>query len=375
MLAYNQPVNSRAGRYVVPSYKALKYNIFSLGDASRGTAYNEIGHRFLSKASSATIAVHRSGLALTSPSSLASPWVEITPASGVINYASLWCLAYCNSPSTTNRIALQLAGNAFGQGNFEIYFGNGVTDKIGCRMITSGPVTHTHDSTITPEAGRVYSILVTRSQTDWKIYIDGVDCSTTTSPTANNFRLSLDRLIVAGSISSAASALNGGVLAWAAAYDVIPANVIDEPWALFKSRRIWVPQTSGGTNTYTFSVSGGATFSGTSPLVRERIQTPSGGIAFAGAPVISHERAIQASGQVTFSGSAPIVTTASHQLTPSGGVTFSGSPDVIKEKVIETDGGVSFGGSSRLIFVPVGGVGNNDSDRISVGVSRKIGVS
>jgi hypothetical protein len=118
-----------------------------------------------------------------------------------------------------------------------------------------------------------------------------------------------------------------------------------------------------------------AKFSGTSPLIRERIQTPSGGIAFAGAPVISHERAIAASGQVTFSGTAPIVSTASYQFDVSGGVTFSGSPDVIKEKILPAAGGVNFGGSARLIFVPVGGTGTNDSDRISVGVSRKVGVS
>ena len=148
-----------------------------------------------------------------------------------------------------------------------------------------------------------------------------------------------------------------------------------KPYSVFRPRRIFVPVSAGGTNTYTFSVSGGATFSGTSPLVKERVQTPSGGIAFAGAPVISHERAIEPSGQVTFSGSAPIVTTATYQFGPSGGVTFSGAPPVIKEKIIPVDGGVNFGGSSRLIFVPVGGVGNNDSDRISVGVSRKIGVS
>lgn len=37
--------------------------------------------------------------------------------------------------------------------------------------------------------------------------------------------------------------------------------------------------------------------------------------------------------------------------------------------------GVNFGGSARLIFVPVGGTGTNDSDRISVGVSRKVGVA
>lgn len=51
------------------------------------------------------------------------------------------------------------------------------------------------------------------------------------------------------------------------------------------------------------------------------------------------------------------------------------SPEISKEKIIPADGGVNFGGSSRLIFVPVGGVGTNDSDRISVGVSRKVGVS
>lgn len=198
---------------------------------------------------------------------------------------------------------------------------------------------------------------------------------------------------VTGSITTTPIALSFGDLpgiafgdtadiaaAFVSAEVISPEEAIEysiNPWQLFEPKRVYVPFTAGGggTNTYTFSVSGGATFSGTSPLVRERVQTPSGGIAFAGAPVISHERAIAASGQVTFSGTAPIVSTASYQFDVSGGVTFSGSPDVIKEKILPAAGGVNFGGSARLIFVPAGGTGNNDSDRISVGVSRKVGVS
>lgn len=230
----------------------------------------------------------------------------------------------------------------------------------------------------------VHGVATLTSTTSRAIYANGGSKKTSGSSVAAATLVS--RIAIANAATStptiATSAIEGIALPLVIARVLDDAEVarlyqeqIENPWTLFEPRRIWVPVSSGGTNTYTFSVSGGASFSGASPLIRERVQTPSGGIAFAGAPVISHERAIAASGQVTFSGTAPIVSTASYQFDVSGGVTFSGSPDVIKEKILPADGGVNFGGSARLIFVPVGGTGTNDSDRISVGVSRKVGVS
>lgn len=123
------------------------------------------------------------------------------------------------------------------------------------------------------------------------------------------------------------------------------------------------------------SPSGGITFSGTSPNLREKLQPVSGGLSLAGTVIPRKERSILPSGQVTFSGAAPFSSTAVYQITPLGGVNFSGNPEIIKEETLESTGGTAFGGSSKLIFVPVGGVGANDSDRINVGVSRKVGVA
>jgi hypothetical protein len=145
---------------------------------------------------------------------------------------------------------------------------------------------------------------------------------------------------------------------------------------LFEPRRIWVPQTaSGGTNTYTLSPSGSFILSGTSPLARERAVYPSGGFSLSGSATQSRERAITPSGGISLSGTAPLVDTATYALNPSGGIIFSGDPVVTRERVLAPSGGVTFNRSAKMTFVPAGGVARNDMDRISVGVSKKIGVS
>jgi len=128
------------------------------------------------------------------------------------------------------------------------------------------------------------------------------------------------------------------------------------PWQLFQPRRIWVPTiASAGPNTYTFSVSGGVSFAGTSPNLRTRALIPSGGVAFGG--------------------TAPITDTNEYNFAVSGGVTFSGAAPLIRENVILPGGGVTFGGTAKLFFVPAGGVGTEYPSRISTGVSRTMGLS
>lgn len=197
----------------------------------------------LSQASGATVANTANGVALAAPSSLLKPWHGSIQGTGAISVAGLWCLAYCDSISTTNRVALQLAQNAFGQGYFEIFFGNTGSSNIWVRVIVAGPTTYNIDTGVTAVAGRVYSILANRVGASVQVYIDGV-LSVDATISAANFRGSMDRVTVAGSIASASNALSGGVLAWAAATgSVIPPEYVDKsPWGIFEPRRIWVPQ-------------------------------------------------------------------------------------------------------------------------------------
>lgn len=90
---------------------------------------------------------------------------------------------------------------------------------------------------------------------------------------------------------------------------------------------------SGGTNTYTLSISGGFILSGAVALLRTRLQAITGGVSFSGAVPLLRTRAIS----------------------PSGGVVFSGGAAQIRTRVQVPSGGVTFGGSAPITFIPAGG--------------------
>lgn len=97
---------------------------------------------------------------------------------------------------------------------------------------------------------------------------------------------------------------------------------------------------AGGTNTYTFSISGGFTTGGTSPELRTRVL----------APVTT---------PVTFAGNSNLLRT--RLLAPTGGISLSGTSQQIKTKILTMAGGITFGGSAPLINpnAPVGDSTNN----------------
>ena len=98
--------------------------------------------------------------------------------------------------------------------------------------------------------------------------------------------------------------------------------------------------------------------------------TPSGSIAFSGAPSQVHEHQISPSGSVIFSGTAPVIDTNTYQITPSGEIVFSGTPDQIHEKIIAAGGTITFNGTGGVIYLPAGGSGASDYQRISIGLGR-----
>ncbi len=168
---------------------------------------------------------------------------------------------------------------------------------------------------------------------------------------------------------------------------------------------------------YTFNPSGTITFSGSVIPLRERIVLPSGTIEFSGSAVpFLRGRAFLPSGSITFSGSAPFTTTVEYQFNPSGsiafsgtngflrersflpsgGIEFSGSAGFIRERLIVPSGGIelsggtggfvkekviaptrniTFGGTAALIFIPDGAVIGSTINRISLKISRAIGLS
>lgn len=162
------------------------------------------------------------------------------------------------------------------------------------------------------------------------------------------------------------------------------------------SRRIWVPVTTG-TNTYTITPSGVVAFSGASALLRTRAFVPSGSVAFSGTAAQRRTRAIIPIGQITFSGAAPITFTQPNIYTivptgsiafsgtapnirtrvtvPTGQITFSGTAPQIRTRIQSPSGQVFFSGTAPMIFIPAGGLASSDVNRISIGVSRSVGMS
>ena len=175
-------------------------------------------------------------------------------------------------------------------------------------------------------------------------------------------------------------------------------SLLQNPWQVFAPapRRIWSAP-SGGTNTYTLAVSGGVTFSGSTPLRRERKQVPSGGVTFSGSIPLLRTRTQIPSGGVTFGGTAPITFNAPNIYTiiPSGGVTLSGAVPLLRERLFAPSGAVSFSGTVPLIrtritvpsgqvtfsgstpitFIPAGGIPYVPTSRISVGSARASRIS
>lgn len=161
-----------------------------------------------------------------------------------------------------------------------------------------------------------------------------------------------------------------------------PAEIVSfsqNPWQIFApAPRTFTLDVGGTGTTYTMTISGGITFSGTAPEVHGRVYIPSGNISlsgtaveqhgkvwapsgsitFSGAPTIAHGRAFSAGGNITFAGTAPISTAATYVITPSGAITFSGTAVEQRGKVYLPSGAIAFSGTVPLIksnlIVPTG---------------------
>lgn len=128
------------------------------------------------------------------------------------------------------------------------------------------------------------------------------------------------------------------------------------PWQLFRQpTRTTYPVVSGGTQTYSYTATGGITFSGTATESRTKVQSVSGGIQFGGSASVSfvglQTRVVTPSGGLTFGGSSTQSVTRPESV--SGGIQFGGSATVETHESVRTvtpSGGITFGGSASVVF-------------------------
>lgn len=125
--------------------------------------------------------------------------------------------------------------------------------------------------------------------------------------------------------------------------------------------QIWAPTpfpifyTAGGTQTYTYTATGGITFGGTATEERHKVQSVSGGLQFGGSASVSYvglqTLTVTPSGGITFGGSSAQSITRPESV--SGGLQFGGSATVETHESVRTvtpSGGITFGGSASVVF-------------------------
>lgn len=254
--------------------------------------------------------------------------------------------------------------------------------------------------------GGTYVVAVTYRSGRQRIYINGLFSASDAVSFSSSWTFDFNRVCFGALDRGTGPGLAfEGYITFAAIYrkeftqsQVAQLRTPKDVWGLFTppSRRVW-PNISGGANTYTLAVSGGVTFSGATPLLRERVQVPSGGITLSGTVPLLRTRALVPSGGVTFGGTAPITFNAPNIYTitpsggvtfggavplrrerifvPSGGVTFSGSASLVRTHIMVPSGGVVFSGSAPITFIPAGGSAYNEPLRVTTGSARFVRVS
>jgi hypothetical protein len=117
-----------------------------------------------------------------------------------------------------------------------------------------------------------------------------------------------------------------------------------DPWGPF---RLWdesrVTYAAGGAQSYTYTPSGGITYSGIATTVRTETKPVSGGIALAGTSAQMRGREVTPTGGVSFSGTAAMFRGIVRSIT--GGLVFSGSAPVSFQSFVQS-----------LTVTPVGGL-------------------
>lgn len=120
----------------------------------------------------------------------------------------------------------------------------------------------------------------------------------------------------------------------------------------------YVQQVSGGTQSLTVTPSGGLQTGGAAVQTFGKVQSVSGGATFSGtAPVIKISLQyvmVTPSGGLIFAGSAPTSNNSFQSviITPSGGLTIAGTTSAKRGYVKPANGGVYFNGSGSIVRFP-----------------------
>jgi len=114
------------------------------------------------------------------------------------------------------------------------------------------------------------------------------------------------------------------------------------------------PASGGGGTEYTITVSGGATFSGTSVISLETNIPISGSIVFTGTNLVIPTYVIPVTGNIAYSGTASVTVTngsTEYTITPTGNITYSGTNLVLTNYTFDVSGTLTLSGTTTPLNI------------------------
>lgn len=233
-------------------------------------------------------------------------------------------------PASASSVITMLSTNSAGFGGAQFRFNSGglsfVDGGTSEIMLVGGAIV----------AGEDCNVGVTYDSTTAVGFKNGTRIGSGTDP-----RTLLHLSSVIGQRGSGSEFYDGlmyGILALSGARPAAEvAELTVNPWQIYKPlmRRIYVNTAGGGTQSFSYTASGGLTFGGAAAELRAAARAAAGGLTFAGASAEARVAARLAAGGIVFGGAAPM---SSHEST----------------RTVQAAGGLQFGGAATVSYV--GGV-------------------
>lgn len=222
----------------------------------------------LTRSGGAGIGATSRGMAATTASGSSDYWFASLPklpfASN--NKCSVFVLAYSTVSNTTRKRAIRFAHSTTGT-IVVIEYSNGVSNRYFGSIQVSGSIFPSVESASTTLTNTIELLCMTRDGTDMKLYLDGIDISSSiVGPSSANFAGDVNQLYLGN--NNASFPLNGGVLAWGLwGVALSPRQVAElssNPWNLFAPSRqpIFYNSASGGLPTLAAITASNITTSG-----------------------------------------------------------------------------------------------------------------
>jgi hypothetical protein len=112
------------------------------------------------------------------------------------------------------------------------------------------------------------------------------------------------------------------------------ATVVDHTRIIYPTSQRMVVSGTSSVLSYSYTATGGVSFSGASSNIKSKVNTPSGGVSFAGASTVIRNNL------------------QSRVITASGGISFSGTSVEIRSATTIATGGLFFGGAASITLTP-----------------------